>query len=66
MAADILPQPKEPEEFPYKIADPIEKEIVSVLKAELGRYQMCGRSVGGLGSVHIVYQGRSFTGVGGD
>ena len=44
----------------------IEKEIVSVLKAELGRYQMCGRSVGGLGSVHIVYQGRSFTGVGGD
>lgn len=60
------PKPKEPEEFPYEITDPIEKEVVSVLKAELGRYQMCGRLVGGLSSVHIVYQGRAFTGVGGD
>jgi len=59
-------QPKEPEEFPYEIVDPVEKEIVSVLKAELVRYQMCGRLAGGLGSVHIVYQGRSFTGMGSD
>ncbi|MGA2726109.1 MAG: hypothetical protein ABSG79_27345 [Bryobacteraceae bacterium] len=66
MAADHPPKPKEPEEFPYAIADAIEKEIVSVLKAELGRYEMCGRRVGGLGSVHIVYQGRAFTGAGGD
>ena len=66
MAADHAPKPKEPEEFPYEIADPIEKEIVSVLKAELGRYQMCGRTVGGLGSVHITYKGRAFTGVGND
>lgn len=58
--------PKEPEEFPYTIADPIEKEVVSVLKAELNRYNMCGRSVGGLGSIHIIYQGHSITGVGGD
>jgi hypothetical protein len=65
-AADSAPKPKEPEEFPYEIADPIEKEIVSVLKAELGRYQICGRSCGGLGSVHIVYQDRPFTGVGSD
>ena len=65
-AADHAPKPKEPEEFPYEIADPIEKEIVSVLKAELGRYQMCGRTVGGLGSVHIVYKGQPFTGVGND
>jgi type IV secretory pathway TrbL component len=36
MAADHPPKPKEPEEFPYAIADAIEKEIVSVLKAELG------------------------------
>ena len=27
--------PKEPEEFPYEIEDPIEKEVVSVLKAEI-------------------------------
>ena len=60
------PQPKEPEEFPYAIADPIEREIVSVLKAELSRYEMCGRSTGGLGSIHIAYRGHSFTGVGGD
>ncbi len=65
-ASDHPPKPKEPEEFPYAIADPIEREIVSVLKAELGRYEMCSRRVGGLGSVHIVYQGRSLTGVGGD
>jgi hypothetical protein len=63
-AASALP--KEPEEFPYEIADPIEKEVVSVLKAEVGRYQMCGRISGGLGSVHIVYRDRTFTGVGGD
>lgn len=66
MAADHPPKPKEPEEFPYAIADPIEREVVSVLKAELGRYEMCGRITGGLGSVHIAYQGRAFTGVGGD
>jgi hypothetical protein len=60
------PPPPEPEEFAYQIADPVEKEVVSVLKAELSRYQMCGRSCGGLGSVHIVYQGRALTGVGGD
>ena len=65
-AADHSPKPKEPEEFPYEIADPVEKEIVSVLKAELGRYRMCGRTTGGLGSVHIVYAGQSFTGVGND
>ena len=66
MAADIRPLPKEPEEFPYELSDPVEKEVVSVLKAELSRYQMCGRRVGGLGSVHIVYQGRPMTGVGSD
>jgi hypothetical protein len=59
-------RPKEPEEFPYKISDSVEKEIVSVLKAELGRYEMCGRRVGGLGSVHIVYQGRAMAGIGSD
>jgi hypothetical protein len=66
LAADSRPKPKEPEEFPYQITDAIEKEVVSVLRAELGRYQICGRSVGGLGSVHLVYQDSQHTGVGGD
>jgi hypothetical protein len=59
-------QPREPEEYAYQISDPLEKEVVSVLKAELNRYSLCGRICGGLGSIHIVYQGRQFTGVGGD
>jgi hypothetical protein len=63
---DRPPQPKEPEEYPYEIADPIEKEVVAVLKAELNRYEVCDRRFGGLGSIHIVYQGHPFTGVGGD
>jgi hypothetical protein len=54
------------EEFPYEIGDPIEKEIVSVLKAEIARYQMCGRLVGGLGSIHAVYKGKTFTAFGSD
>jgi len=65
-AADNPPKSKEPEEFPYAIADPIEREVVSVLKAEIGRYEMHGRRVGGLGSIYIVYQDRSFTSFGGD
>lgn len=64
--ADQPKPPKRPEELVYKIADPVEKEVVSVLQSELARYQNCGRRVGGLGSVHLVYQGRSFRGVGGD
>lgn len=57
---------KEPEEHLYAIADPIEQQVASVLKAEVRRYQVCGRSGGGLGSIHIVYRGRAMTGVGGD
>jgi hypothetical protein len=57
---------KEPHELIYQIADPIEKQVASILKAELGRYEICGRPVGGLGSVHIVYRGRQITGVGND
>lgn len=57
---------KEPEEFPYKITDPIEKEVVSVLKAEISRYEICGRRVGGLGSVHIVYKNQPLIGLGSD
>lgn len=58
--------PKEPEEYLYAITDPIEQQVASVLKAEIRRYQVCGRSAGGLGSVHIVYRGQAMTGLGGD
>ena len=66
LVSDKPEPPKEPEEYPYKIADPVEKEVVSVLKAELSRYAVCGRICGGLGSIQMVYQGHSMTGVGGD
>lgn len=64
--SQLAQSPKQPEEFVYAIADPIAKEIVSVLKSEVARYEVCGRRVGGLGSVHIVYNGRPLTGVGTD
>ena len=48
----------------YSIADPIEKEIVAVLKAEVNRYKECGRRVVGLGSIQTTIQGKSFKGVG--
>jgi hypothetical protein len=48
------------------ISDPIEKEIASVLQAELARYDKCNRTVGGLGSVHLAIQGREMVGVGTD
>lgn len=63
---DDAPKPKEAEEHPFSIADPIEKKVVSVLKAEMSRYEICGRACGGLGSIQLVYQDRTFTGVGGD
>ena len=62
MISDTPPPPAEPEEFGYQIADPVEKEVVSVLKSELSRYRVCGRSCGGLGSVHIVYRGQALVG----
>jgi hypothetical protein len=55
-----------PVEPVFSIADPIEKEVVSVLQAELGRYDKHGRERGGLGSVHIVYGGRVLSGIGTD
>jgi hypothetical protein len=58
--------PKRPVELAYQIENPVEKELVAVLQSELARYQICGRRVGGLGSVHIVYRGMRFTGVGSD
>lgn len=66
ITTDVPPKPKEAEEHPFSIADPIEKEVVSVLKAEINRYERCGRICGGLGSIQLVYQGHACTGVGGD
>jgi hypothetical protein len=48
------------------ISDPIEKEIAAVLQAELARYDKRGRTVGGLGSIHIVTNGHEIAGVGSD
>lgn len=48
------------------ISNPVEREIVAVLQAEINRYKDCGRGVGGLGSIQTTYQGRSYCGVGTD
>lgn len=53
-----------PGESIYKIADPVEKEIAAILKAEVARYRECGRPVGGLGSVQTTYQGNTWPGLG--
>lgn len=48
------------------ISNPVEKEVASVLQAEIDRYADCGRRVGGLGSITTTYQGRTLNGVGSD
>lgn len=48
------------------ISNPIEREIVAVLQAEVYRYKGCGRKIGGLGSLQTTYRGRSYCGVGTD
>jgi hypothetical protein len=50
----------------YGISDPLEKQIVSILKDEVIRYAECGRRVGGLGSVHTIINGADYPGVGTD
>jgi len=59
-----LLKPTPPKEAIYSITDPLEKSIVSILKAESDRYKACGRSTGGLGSLQTVLNGRTYTGVG--
>lgn len=48
----------------FTINDPLEKNVVSVLQSELARYNKCGWTVGGLGSIQLTYQGRTMVGVG--
>src|SRR5262249_43442675 len=57
---------KPPLEMVSSISDQVEKEVASVLQAELARYEKCGRRVGGLGSVHLAIDGREIVGVGTD
>ena len=54
---------KVPIENLFSIADPVEKNVVSVLKHEVNRYKDCGRRVGGLGSVHTIYEGITYNGI---
>ena len=55
---------KIPQEAIYSIEDPIEKEVASALKAETNRYRECGRRIGGLGSVYVIYDGKKMVGIG--
>lgn len=55
----IVPQT----EMVSDISNPVEREIVTVLQAEINRYKDCGRKVGGLGSIQTTYHGRLYLGV---
>lgn len=55
-----------PVEALHTIADPIEKDVASVLQTELSRYELNGRQAGGLGSVHIVMAGKKIMQLGSD
>jgi len=57
---------KPPLEMVSSIPNPIEREVATVLQAEMARYEKCGRRVGGLGSVHLCMGSREITGVGTD
>ena len=48
------------------ISNSLEKEIASVLQAEIARYEKCGRFQGGLGSIHTIHGNNKFVGVPGD
>ena len=63
------PKPSElpkPVEALHTILDAIEKDVASVLQTELSRYEVNGRQTGGLGSVHIVVEGREVKQFAGD
>lgn len=59
------PTPARPAlEMVSSLSNPMEREVATVLQAELSRYEKCGRRVGGLGSVHLSIGGREIVGVG--
>lgn len=51
-------QAEPPQESIHAIADPVEKQVVAVLKDEINRYRQVGRSTGGLGSIRTRYRGQ--------
>lgn len=62
----VKPKKPDPGEAVHALKDPVEKQVVAVLKDEVTRYRDCGRRVGGLGSVQATRGGRTFRGVGTD
>ncbi len=50
----------------HSLSNSLEKNVVSILQAEIFRYKQCGRRVGGLGSIQMSYNGHKFTGMGAD
>jgi hypothetical protein len=64
LSAAVEEPAKPPLEMVSSISNPVEKEVATVLQAELARYEKCGRRVGGLGSIHLAIDGREITGVG--
>lgn len=61
---NLAPTPTLRREDPRDIAEPTEKDVASVLQAELARYKTNGRNEGGFGSVRITYAGREVGGSG--
>lgn len=60
-------KPKEPQmESVSDLGNPVEREVVAVLQAEVHRYRACGRGAGGLGSIQTIYRDHSHRGVGSD
>lgn len=52
-----------PEEKLSTITEPLEKQLVVILKDESNRYKRCGRRAGGLGSVCTRYKNSVYSGV---
>jgi hypothetical protein len=55
-----------PLEVVSDLDNPVEREVVTVLQAELDRYKECGRPVGGLGSVQTSVNDKKIRGIGTD
>jgi hypothetical protein len=53
-------------EMVSSLSNAVEREVATVLQAELARYEKCGRRVRGFGSVHLVVGGCEMIGFAGD
>ncbi len=63
-STEVREERKVPTEKLHTIENEVEKAVVAVLKSETYRYAECGRRVGGLGSIHIIQNGKSIAGLG--